>query len=276
MLGYQHAYHAGNMADVIKHMTLSYILDYLVKKDKPLFYLDTHAGRGVYRFDDKESQKTKEYLSGIHQVYQQKDKCHPFLNTYFDVIDALNRSDALEYYPGSPYFAYHYLRKTDRMIFADKHPHEFRKLSDNPLFHHKKIQCLQTDGLSLLKSHLPPIEKRGLIVIDPSYELKEDYYNVPKMLKEAYQRFRQGIYFVWYPILKSEKHHDILKKKLSQLPFESTVTIELTYPIEGVRGMEGCRIWIANPPYTLTEWFKKRVSPFVASSCFTHIKLSIE
>ncbi|HAU2042173.1 TPA: 23S rRNA (adenine(2030)-N(6))-methyltransferase RlmJ, partial [Legionella pneumophila] len=199
MLSYQHGYHAGNFADVIKHITLTRLLVYLTHKDKPLFYLETHSGRGIYDLKDKQSLKTEEYKEGINPVWLNRENLPSLFLEYISVIKQINLSATLRYYPGSPYFAISQLRSQDRLYLCELHPTEHNALLKLPHLN-KKAHVSHTDGVSMLKALLPPPEKRGVIFVDPSYERKEEYKEIPTAIKNAYSKFSTGVYCVWYPV----------------------------------------------------------------------------
>ena len=169
MLSYQHGYHAGNFADVVKHITLTQLLSYLKKKDKPLFYLETHSGKGQYDLRDKQAEKTGEYKQGIKLIWPDRKQLPPIFKDYFAAIKALNHEDGLRNYPGSPFLAINALRMQDRLYLCELHPTEFEVLDEMQHFN-KKVHTSNTDGIVSMNGLLPPQEKRGLIFIDPSFD----------------------------------------------------------------------------------------------------------
>lgn len=193
MLSYRHGFHAGNFADVLKHTVLVAVLQYLKKKDSPFYFHDTHAGAGSYRISHVYMQKNHEYLAGIDRLWQTRP-VSPLLQDYLEVIRRLNPPGKLNVYPGSPAIAINLLRPIDRTFLGERHSTDFRILSDH-YSDHKNVQCEMTDAWQGLKAKLPPKERRGLILIDPSYELEVDYRDVPRALAEALHRFAQGI--IW-------------------------------------------------------------------------------
>ncbi|MDP3559953.1 MAG: 23S rRNA (adenine(2030)-N(6))-methyltransferase RlmJ [Legionellaceae bacterium] len=254
MLSYQHSYHAGNFADVVKHWTLTYILDYLNQKEKPWFYLETHAGRGRYNLRHEASQKNKEYETGILPLWQNRNTLPAVFSKYMTLLEHYNGdSNTLQHYPGSPAIAIEHLRKQDRIYACEQHPHEFSRLS--LLATHgkgKRVHFARQDGLESLKALLPPPEKRGLIFMDPSYELKNDYKNIPAIIKDGYQRFPQGVFCIWYPLI--DKHPwDIFLRKCNAIQAPDTLSAQFYMSAPHTPGMRGCGVWIINPPYTLKE-----------------------
>jgi 23S rRNA (adenine2030-N6)-methyltransferase len=252
MLSYQHGYHAGNFADVVKHLTLSLILHYMLGKNKPIFYLETHAGRGIYDLKNSQATKTGEYHQGIELIWQEKEKLPPLFSPYLQTISKANNTKELRFYPGSACLAINLLRSQDRLYCCELHPGEFAHLRELPR-QGKRVFYSHSDGLASLNALLPPSERRGLIFIDPSYEVKTDYKQVPNAIKSAYQRFATGIYCLWYPLL-NERPHEQLLRRMSHIPSEHTLHIEfyLTKALSQPT-MSGCGLWIINPPYTLAE-----------------------
>lgn len=250
MLSYQHSYHAGNFADVVKHMTLCRILHYLTHKDSPIYYLETHAGRGHYSLEHSHALKTKEADAGIQQIWQQP-ALPDALSTYLALVKQYNPSARLTEYPGSPALAISLLRAQDRLICCELHPTEFSHLTRLPK-HNKRVFFSHSNGLDGLKSTLPPPEKRGLVFIDPSYELKNDYQNIPQLVHHAYLRFRTGVYCIWYPILAAHPHLRLIKR-LQQIPTTKWLRIEFSLTQTPLAGMYGCGLWIINPPYRLAD-----------------------
>lgn len=251
MLSYQHAYHAGNYADVLKHAVLTYILQYMHQKEAPFFYLETHAGRGIYDLHGPMAQKTREYQSGIAQVWQARNQCPEAFACYLNLLADLNPDDTLQQYPGSPRIAQHFMRSQDRMMAFELHPREFELLTNLPKLG-KKIHFKNGDGLHALRSELPPPEKRAVICIDPSFEIKEDYKTIPTLLAEALQKFSQGVYILWYPILDMHQHARWLRK-LEALNTKKSLRLESYLAKPPLQGMLGNGLWIINPPYTLTQ-----------------------
>ena len=173
MLSYQHSYHAGNFADVVKHVTLTRIQNYMLQKDKPMLYLDTHAGRGLYDLKSQHALKTGEAALGIELLYSRRRELPAEFLPYIRCIEGLNPNNELRYYPGSPWLALQTLRQTDRFCFSELHPNEYDELQQMP-HHGKRVFYHDGNGLLQLNALLPPIERRGLVFIDPSYEVKTD------------------------------------------------------------------------------------------------------
>lgn len=249
MLSYRHAFHAGNHADVLKHATLVFILEYLKKKDKPFWYIDTHAGAGAYALSSPEAQKNAEFSGGVERLW--RNETHPaLLAPYFDAISAHNAGHSdLQVYPGSPGFAAHLLRDSDRLRLFELHPRDHAALTDY-LGRDKRVQIAASDGFAGLRALLPPPPRRALVLIDPPYELKEDYQRVVSTLVDAQKRFATGTYLVWYPLL-SRPEAQRLPEQLLALGLPS-LRAELTVEEpSGEFGMYGSGVFVVNPPWTL-------------------------
>lgn len=255
MLSYQHGYHAGNFADVVKHLTLSHMIQYVGKKDKPLLYLETHSGRGMYDLRDGQATKTAEFRQGIALLWEKRVAAPALFTSYLDVIKSLNRDGSLRYYPGSPYLALAGLRAIDRLVFSELHPREFSALTELPTLG-KRVFFNQSDGLSELNALLPPLERRALTFIDPSYEIKDDYKRIPNAIKAAYSRFATGIYCLWYPIVDQRLHEQLLRG-LKVIPAADSLRIEFYLTATKRAGMTGCGLWVINPPFTLALQMKE-------------------
>jgi len=255
MLSYQHGYHAGNFADVIKHTTLTRLLNYLIQKDKPLLYLETHAGRGIYDLKNSQALKTAEAEQGIKLLWEARRELPTVFSSYMQSIRLLNDDNMLRYYPGSPCLAIQALRSQDRLFCCELHPGEFEHLQQLPR-QNSRVFFSNSNGLEQLNALLPPAERRGLIFIDPSYEIKTDYRQVPLFLKNAYLRFATGVYCVWYPIIDNKLHEQLLRG-LKNIGAERNLRIEFYLTTAKKPGMTGCGLWIINPPYLLSAEIKQ-------------------
>jgi 23S rRNA (adenine2030-N6)-methyltransferase len=254
MLSYQHGYHAGNYADVIKHIALTRLLNYLTIKDKPLFYLETHSGKGVYDLKNKQAEKTGEYKQGIKLIWPDHKALPPVFHNYMQAISELNKNNELRHYPGSPSLAIKNLRAQDRMYFCELHPAEFEVLSTLPCFN-KKVHFSETDGIAAMNALLPPPEKRGLIFIDPSFEIKDEYKTIPAAIKQAFARFSTGVYCLWYPVV-DRRLVDRLVRNMKDIKTNNALRIEFNLTMAPMEGMSGAGLWIINPPYTFAEEMK--------------------
>ena len=259
MLSYQHIYHAGNMADVQKHLWLITVLQYLVKKDKPLQWIDTHAGRGLYDLQAPEAQKIKEYESGIGKFYsalKKEKELPPALEFYKNLIQDMNAKNELRHYPGSAYIAAKLLRLDDHLFCFDMHKGEFPHLEKSlKRFSHAHTRF--EDGYKALIARVPPKQRRGGALIDPSYEVKDEYKTCARTVIAAHKKWPQGIYMIWYPILKENHHVDLLEPlKALNLPDEDFV-IDEWYFKDTEKGMIGTGMVIINPPYGCAEEMEK-------------------
>ena len=246
MLSYQHGYHAGNLADVQKHALLAWMLDYLSQKDKPFSYIETHAGRGLYDLAAPEAVKTGEAAAGIARVEARIAADHPYRQRLAE-IRARFGPDA---YPGSPLIAAMTLREGDPIHLAELHPQEHRALSDNLSQWGAHIQL--RDGFDLALAVTPPTPRRGLMLIDPSYEVKADYDRIPRIIAQIVRKWNVGIVALWYPILTDAPHRTMLADL--EAAFPQALRTEVAFPParEGHR-MTGSGLFVINPPYGLTE-----------------------
>ncbi|OOF87714.1 23S rRNA (adenine(2030)-N(6))-methyltransferase RlmJ [Rodentibacter ratti] len=255
MLSYRHSFHAGNHADVLKHIVLILILENLKLKDKGFYYLDTHSGVGRYRLSSDESEKTSEYKEGIGRLWDQRDLPQE-VSRYVDLIKTLNdNGKALRYYAGSPMIAAQLLRPQDRALLTELHPSDYPLLRNN-FKEFKNITVKREDGFQQVKATLPPKERRGLVLIDPPYELKEDYDLVVKAVEEGYKRFATGTYAIWYPVVLRQQTKRIFKG-LEASGIRKILKIELAVrPDSDQRGMTASGMIVINPPWTLENQMK--------------------
>jgi 23S rRNA (adenine2030-N6)-methyltransferase len=254
MLSYRHAFHAGNYADVLKHLALVQMLDYLTQKPAPLWIIDTHAGAGRYRLDAREAQKLGEYREGVARLWPASKDAPKAVAAYLAAVRELNPSGELTHYPGSPWLARRMLRPIDRLRLFELHGAESRLLAQNFKGAGREVQTVAGDGLALLKSLLPPPSRRALVLIDPSYETKSDYAGVLATLKDALKRFASGTYALWYPALAKIESRQ-LPERLKRLPAPGAdwlhVRLSVRAPATDGLGMSGCGLFIINPPWTL-------------------------
>ncbi|ENM5762733.1 23S rRNA (adenine(2030)-N(6))-methyltransferase RlmJ [Vibrio mimicus] len=260
MLSYRHSFHAGNHADVLKHIVQSLILNSLQQKEKPFVYHDTHSGVGRYDLTHEWSEKTGEYKQGIARVWQQ-DKIPAELGSYLDAIRQLNQGETLRYYPGSPRVARAHLREQDRMVLTELHPSDYPLLEQE--FHRdRQVSIYKEDGFARLKASLPPQERRGLVLIDPPYELAKEYRDVVQAIAQSYKRWATGIYAIWYPVVNRCDIDDMLEG-LQGLGIRKILQIELgVSPDTNERGMTASGMIVVNPPWTL-ESQMQTILPFL-------------
>ncbi len=252
MLSYRHSFHAGNHADVLKHLVLMLIIESLQQKEKGFYYLDTHAGVGRYRLFSEEAEKTAEFEQGIARLWQ-RDDLPEEVARYIKLIKQVNYGGkALRYYAGSPLIAAKMLRPQDRALLTELHPSDYPLLRNN-FKEFDNVTTKRDNGFQQLKATLPPKERRGLVLIDPPYELKEDYDLVVNAIEEGYKRFATGIYAIWYPVVLRQQTKRILKG-LEKTGIRKILQIELAVrPDSDQRGMTASGMIVINPPWTLTQ-----------------------
>ncbi|MCD6670027.1 23S rRNA (adenine(2030)-N(6))-methyltransferase RlmJ [Vibrio cholerae] len=260
MLSYRHSFHAGNHADVLKHIVQSLILNSLQQKEKPFVYHDTHSGVGRYDLTHEWSEKTGEYKQGIARVWQQ-DHIPAELDSYLDAIRQLNQGETLRYYPGSPRVARAHLREQDRMVLTELHPSDY-PLLEQEFDRDRQVSIYKEDGFARLKASLPPQERRGLVLIDPPYELAKEYRDVVRAIAQSYKRWATGIYAIWYPVVNRCDIDDMLEG-LQGLEIRKILQIELgVAPDTNERGMTASGMIVINPPWTL-ESQMQTILPFL-------------
>lgn len=251
MLSYRHSFHAGNHADVLKHTVQSLIIESLQEKEKPFLYLDTHAGAGRYLLNSEHAERTGEYMEGIGRIWQHPDAPEQ-LNAYLSAVSALNPSGKLKYYPGSPLIARHLLRADDSLQLTELHPTDYPLLR-NEFLKDDRARVARGDGYQQLKAKLPPQSRRGLILIDPPYEMKSDYQAVVAGIREGYQRFGTGVFALWYPVVLRQQ----IKRMLNELQatgIRRILQIELgVRPDSDQRGMTASGMIVINPPWKLAS-----------------------
>lgn len=249
MLSYQHIYHAGNLADVQKHALLAWMLAYLTRKDKPLSYIETHAGRGLYQLDAPEAVKTGEAEQGITRVMagQELAADHPLHRA----LSETRKQHGEAAYPGSPLIAASLLRPGDAMHFAELHPRENAALRS--ALRPWKAKVHQQDGFELALSLAPPAPRRGLMLIDPSYEIKTDYARIPGIISQLHKKWNVGVIALWYPLLKDNTHIPMLDA-LEALDLSGALRSEVSFPPvrEGHR-MVGSGMFVVNAPFGAEE-----------------------
>lgn len=251
MLSYRHAFHAGNHADVLKHILLVQLTRYLGQKDKPFWYIDTHAGAGAYALDAGYAQKLAEYENGIGRLWQRND-LPPAVADYVELVRGFNPDGRLKRYPGSPFFALWTMREQDRLRLFELHSKDARLLQENFREAGRQVIVDPSDGFAGLKALLPPPPRRALVLIDPSFEEKQDYDRVFHALKDALTRFPGGTYAVWYPQLTRLDAHE-LPQRLKHLPAKGWLhaALRVRTPAADGFGMHGSGMFVLNPPWTL-------------------------
>lgn len=263
MLSYRHAFHAGNHADMLKHLTLALCADYLTRKDKPLVYVDTHAGAGAYQLTAAHAQKKREFETGIGALLgaaNPPDEIAFFLNAL-----AQTGFDLTQQYPGSPLLAASLLNTDHRLQLFELHPNDFPMLQRQ--FHgDRRVRCYQRDGFEGLLSAMPPKERRALVLIDPPYEIKTDYDQVAETLATVTRKFPQLCALVWYPIAQRDRS-ETLVRKLKKLSDDWLLAELNVAPDSDGYGMTGSGMFVINPPYLLAQqlgqalpWLSKAIT----------------
>jgi 23S rRNA (adenine2030-N6)-methyltransferase len=252
-MNYRHAFHAGNFADVLKHVVLMMLVEHLKKKPAPFLFLDTHAGRGYYDLSDAQSQRSGEYKGGIGRLLEAPAaNLAPEVAAYVALVRDCAGKDAsaITAYPGSPAIVRRMRRPTDRLVLVEKHPREAEELRKSA-GHGRLVSVLESDGYAALKAQLPPRENRGLVLIDPPYESDAEFDQVLAGLDLALERWPTGMFMVWYPLtqragpvrfhrdLKASGLRKVLDVNLSVLPDDTAV------------GMQGSGVVLVNPPWQL-------------------------
>ena len=260
-MNYRHAFHAGNPADVMKHAVLARILAYLGKKDAPYRVLDTHAGAGLYDLDGANAQRTLEAESGIEAVLaaQLPEQATALLAPYLDTVRAV-RAEGRRLYPGSPALALALSRPQDRFLFCELNKEERVKLEKRVGEDHR-AKILPQDGWQALAAHLPPRERRGLVLVDPPFEEQGEFHRMVEGLKAAHTRFATGIFMLWYPI-KDLRAVDAFRREVAQLQMPKTLRVEIDFAeVRSLDTLSGSGLIIVNPPFTLADEVRTMLAP---------------
>ncbi|GAB2787834.1 23S rRNA (adenine(2030)-N(6))-methyltransferase RlmJ [Halomonas shantousis] len=253
MLAYQHAYHAGNFADVHKHLTLYAVQQSLLRKESPITYFDTHAGRGLYPLAAEETQRLQEYQQGIAPLWSARQRLtrDTLLEGWFEALARLQQGESLRCYPGSPWWLAQTLRKQDRLSLYELHPGEHSHLEAQTL--PANARRLHADGLAGLLKALPVATPRLCVLIDPSYENKAEYAQVAATLASVVRKARHGVVMIWYPLLPAGRHQQLLDDcKAAGLRKLWCSELRLRDPQTGEgHGMYGSGMLLLNPPWGL-------------------------
>jgi 23S rRNA (adenine2030-N6)-methyltransferase len=280
MFSYRHGFHAGNHADVLKHTVLIAVLKHLTSKPTPVSVVDTHAGAGLYRLDDDFAGTSGEALDGIFKLPAKHDYV-PLVADYVELVRSFNRERGpLKVYPGSPFVAQSLLRTEvrDKLWLFELHPTDSVSLEKHvaQLEAGRQVSLQKADGFEGLKAHLPPPSRRGLVLVDPSYELKNDYGKVAACLQDSLKRFATGTYMIWYPVIPRPEAHE-LPRRLKTLAnhagkpwLHATLSIgqsEAPKPLPGEPvkrpGLTASGVFIVNPPHTLKAGLQQALPQLV-------------
>jgi len=249
LLSYQHGYHAGNAADVHKHLALVLLLDSLKRKDKPFCFIDAHAGRGRYDLEGEQARKTGEAANGVLKLAAAAGLPRP-VRALLDLVARCNSPGTLRYYPGTPLLAQMLLREHDRAVLLELHPQEVAALKLT-VGNDRRISIHARDCHEGLPALLPPAERRGLVLLDPSYEVKNEYESVVDLLERSLARWASGIYVLWFPLLPDERHQRLLRR-LRQLALPKTLVSEFLFARAAV-GLQGSGIVVVNYPWQFDD-----------------------
>ena len=258
-MNYRHAYHAGNFADVLKHVVLMMLVEHLKKKPAPFFYLDTHAGRGLYDLSEAQAQRSGEYKDGIGRVLDAPAATLPAeVAAYAQLVrhSAGKGHSAITAYPGSPLIVARMRRPTDRLVLMETLPKEASALRA-AIGRARLVSVIESDGYAALKAQLPPRENRGLVLIDPPYESDLEFDRVLAGLELAYERWPLGTYCIWYPLTDRAGplrfHHELARSGIRKV-----LDVRLNVlPADAQVGMAGAGLVIVNPPWLLDERLKE-------------------
>ncbi len=253
-MNYRHIYHAGNFADVLKHAVLARLVRYQQNKDKAFRVLDTHAGIGLYDLSSEEAQKTGEWVDGIGKLMEAELPADvaEILSPYLDAVRALNPKGGIKLYPGSPKLARMLFRPQDRLSAMELHPEDYTRLAR--LFESDyQARVTELDGWLALGAHLPPKEKRGIVLVDPPFEEGGEYDRLVSGFANAYKRFSGGTFCLWYPIKKGAPIKDF-HEKLQALDIPKILCAELSVKSDrDATGLSGSGVIVVNPPFTLKD-----------------------
>jgi 23S rRNA (adenine2030-N6)-methyltransferase len=286
MFSYRHAFHAGNHADVLKHLVLVAVLRYMTDKPVALTAIDTHAGAGLYRLDSEWAQTSAEAAEGLQQLVtglkEWKGDLSPLIQDYLDLVAEFNPKGQWTRYPGSPFVINHLLREQDKIKLFELMPSDAKLLEQHvaQLEAGRRVAVLREDGFEGLKKFLPPPSRRSLVLIDPSYELKTDYARVASVIQDSLKRFSTGTYMVWYPVIGRPEAHDLprrlrtLTQQAGKSWLHATLTIKsgktphlpvsLQDEAKAPRpGLPASGIFLINPPYTLAKTLRPALEQLV-------------
>ncbi|MAZ16243.1 MAG: 23S rRNA (adenine(2030)-N(6))-methyltransferase RlmJ [Ahrensia sp.] len=266
-MNYRHIFHAGNFADVFKHIVLARIIAYMQNKDAAFRVLDTHAGLGLYDLSSDQAQKTGEWKTGIGKVMEAADRAPAdvlaLISPYLDAVRSSNPEGGITQYPGSPMIARHLFRKQDRLTALELHPEDFDVLHAQ-FEGDVQARVTKLDGWLGIKSHLPPKERRGIVLVDPPFEVYHEFFNILTALKEGHKRFATGTFLLWYPV-KHRKGVAEFREELKALKIPRILDTSLEVRSSGadVR-FDGSGMIVVNPPYTL-ESELRTILPWLSS-----------
>ncbi|HUH59672.1 MAG TPA: 23S rRNA (adenine(2030)-N(6))-methyltransferase RlmJ [Candidimonas sp.] len=254
MFSYRHAFHAGNHADVLKHAIFVHVLDYFNQKDAPYWVIDTHAGAGIYDLRSEWALQNGEFIDGLDRILETKGM-PTLIQRYLEEIQSFNPDGVANFYPGSPWLALRAMRERDRLRLFEMHPSEVDVLKQNLAGQGRQVvrqtAVYQSDGFEGVKAHLPPPTRRGMVIIDPSYEDKTDYRKTLQTINEGLKRFATGCFLVWYPLVQRRESQE-LSRALERLKTPWVhATLSVRKPTGDGFGLHGSGMFVINPPWTL-------------------------
>jgi len=278
MLSYQHLYHAGCHADVVKHVVIGEVLSAMQQKDAALFAIDAFASRGWFDLDSPEALKNREFETGIGKLWPLRHKPMPIgVSRWLQVIQSLNEEGSFSHFPGSTALLHHWQRAQDRVAACEMHPQEFEALR-SAFTSSRGFALHKRDAYESLGALLPPKEKRGMVLLDPSYEEKDEYRRIGQVVAAAYPHFRAGVYLIWYPLLPAERHKELFRE-MHKSGIRKIMRAELHgcgafAGREAPMQMQGSGMLIVNPPWHAMQsireslgWIKKILCPEGLSRC---------
>ncbi len=252
-MNYRHAYHAGNFADVVKHATLALLIRRLQAKDKPFRVIDTHAGTGLYDLAGAAASKTGEWEGGIGRLLAAHlpPSLSDLLAPYLAAVTAANPDGGLRFYPGSPWIARHLLRPLDRLTAVELHPEDHAALAKH-LAGDRQVKAVHLDGWLALRAFVPPKERRGLVLVDPPFEDRDEFSMMTGAIQRAWARWPTGIYALWYP-LKDAAAVARFRQTLATAGLGEILIAELTVEMPAAGRFSGCGLAIVNPPWCFAD-----------------------
>lgn len=256
-MNYRHSYHAGNFADVLKHIILVTTLNALTAKQTPYCFLDTHAGIGLYNLQATSAQKSQEYLTGIARLNAMTTPPPAEIEQYLQIVRHCNAPSTLRYYPGSPEVAATLLRPQDRMVLCELHPEDCQTLKDN-LSRKQNTSINLLDAYKGMKAFLPPKENRGLVLIDPPFEKSDEIASIDQALQRALKHWRSGIYLIWYPI-KNQAFTPKCDKPFINIQLQLNTATDPTK-------LNACGVAIINPPWKLANTLQTTILPYLETA----------
>ena len=244
MLSYKHGFHAGNHSDVLKHICLIYFIKSIKKSYNSITYLDTHSGGGIYYLNHEYMKKNKEYLSGISKIINFKTE-DPYIRFYLKTIRNINESKNIKFYPGSPKIAEYLTDNKDELYFCELHNNEYEDLKKN-FNKYSNIKILKKDAFSFFDEKKLKKNKNGIILIDPSYEIKDDYQKVISFIKSNYSKFENKIILIWYPIISRDLTNDFINE-FKRTGIKDILRIEMPVKNDSeIKGMTGSGLIVLN------------------------------